>query len=428
MIGSKGIPAAYGGFETFADRLVRECEGDFAFHVACMDDHACRKEYAGADCFHIKVPNVGPAKAVYYDLAAFRFCLTEIEKNHYEDAIVYVMACRIGPFAGGLARKLHRLGGTLFVNPDGHEWMRAKWSAPIRRYWKFSERGMVKAADLLICDSKNIECYIQETYEKYKPKTCYISYGADVSFIDEDSDQREHTKEYTKERTSEYTGESTNEYTWESTNESTKECTRELPRKGKFEDQASRLHEWLSAHHLTAGHYALIVGRFVPENNYETMIREYLSSEVEDPLVIITNIEKNSFYEKLRAETRFEEDDRIRFVGTVYDEALLSEIRRNAWVYLHGHEVGGTNPSLLEALGTTPVNLLLDVGFNREVGEDGALYWTKEKGSLKALLENTLTMSAEERKILGAKAKNRIREAYSWEKIAAEYKNIFTVK
>ena len=67
------------------------------------------------------------------------------------------------------------------VNPDGHEWLRAKWSLPVRKYWKFSEQLMVKNADLLICDSKNIEAYIQKAYTKYQPQTTYIAYGTDTS-------------------------------------------------------------------------------------------------------------------------------------------------------------------------------------------------------------------------------------------------------
>ena len=93
--------------------------------------------------------------------------------------------------------------------------------------------------------------------------------------------------------------------------------------------------------------------------------------------VLITNVEENKFYDKLRQETGFDKDPRVKFVGTVYDQELLKYIRENAFAYFHGHEVGGTNPSLLEALESTKLNLLLDVGFNREVGEDGALYWKK---------------------------------------------------
>lgn len=101
------------------------------------------------------------------------------------------------------------------------------------------------------------------------------------------------------------------------------------------------------------------------------------------------------------------------------------KIRENAYGYFHGHEVGGTNPSLLEALGCTDLNLLLGVGFNREVAEDAALYWSKEQGDLAKLIEKADTMTAEERAALGEKAKKRIADAYSWQFIADEYEKLF---
>lgn len=76
------------------------------------------------------------------------------------------MACRIGAFAPYFYRQIHKLGGKVYLNPDGHEWMRAKWSAPVRKYWKVSEQIMVKYSDLVICDSINIEKYIHKCYDE----------------------------------------------------------------------------------------------------------------------------------------------------------------------------------------------------------------------------------------------------------------------
>ena len=179
--------------------------------------------------------------------------------------------------------------------------------------------------------------------------------------------------------------------------------------------------------YVKRGHYYLIVGRFVPENNYETMITEFMRSKTEKDLVIITNVEHNKFYEQLREKTGFEKDKRIKFVGTVYDQDLLKKIREEAYGYLHGHEVGGTNPSLLEALASTRLNLLLGVGFNKEVGEDSALYWSKEPGNLSALLEKADALDAEIIEQLDEKSTARVQDAYSWEKIISEYERVFNV-
>lgn len=133
-----------------------------------------------------------------------------------------------------------------------------------------------------------------------------------------------------------------------------------------------------------------------------------MNSDTKKDFVLITNVEENKFYEELREKTGFEKDKRIKFVGTVYDQELLKKIREDAYGYLHGHEVGGTNPSLLEALGSTQLNLLLDVGFNREVAEDGAMYWKKDKNSLSTTLSNADHMTQEQLKEFEEKAKSAL--------------------
>lgn len=121
----------------------------------------------------------------------------------------------------------------------------------------------------------------------------------------------------------------------------------------------------------------------------------------------------------------FKNDKRIKFVGTVYDQELLKKIRENAYGYFHGHTVGGTNPSLIEALGSTDLNLLVDVGFNREVAEDCALYWTKESGNLSDLINKSDKLSQNEIDILGKKAKFRIESNYSWDYICNKYMEVW---
>lgn len=377
IVGSKGIPGSYGGYETFVDKLTEyhQNEPNLKYHVACKATEDGEFEYHNARCFKVKVPNIGPAQAIYYDVEALRRCVAYIREHKIEHPIVYVLACRVGPFCAHFERQIHKLGGRLYVNPDGHEWMRAKWSAPVRRYWKLSERLMVKHCDLLICDSKNIEKYIHEEYSKYNPKTTYISYGAET-------------------------------------------------RRSKLADDDPKLLSWYAEKNLSPKSYYLVVGRFVPENNYETMIREFMKSNSKRDFALITNV-NDKFLDELEKRTHFRSDPRIKFVGTVYDQELLMKIRECAHAYLHGHEVGGTNPSLLEALGSTDLNLLLDVGFNREVAEDAALYWTKEPGDLAALIERADDMSDAERRMLGEAARHRIAGIYEWSLIACSYKREF---
>ena len=359
IVGSKSL-GAYGGYETFVYKLTEYNRNskDLKFHVACkangdgcMDETQLEGvtrlsdtefEFNNTHCFKIKVPNIGSAAAIYYDIAALNMCCQYIEKEHIKNAIVYVLACRIGPFLANFQKRIHKLGGKVYLNPDGHEWMRAKWSLPVRKYWKISEKMMVKHSDFVICDSINIEKYIHECYDgrgikKGNPKTTYIAYGAET-------------------------------------------------RKSMLADDSEKLLNWYKEKGVTPKEYYLVVGRFVPENNYETMIREFMCSKTTKNFVIITNV-NDKFLDELETRLHFKKDSRIRFVGTVYDQELLKKIRENAYGYFHGHEVGGTNPSLLEALGSTDLNLLLNVPFNREVALDSALYWTKKSGSLARLIE-----------------------------------------
>ena len=378
-IRDRGIPGNYGGYETFVDKLTEYHQNNpnLKYHVACKAKDTKTFEYHNADCFDVKVPSIGPAQAIYYDVAALNQCVRYIKRHNIQHPIVYILACRIGPFAAHFQRVIHKLGGKLYINPDGHEWMRAKWSAPVRKYWKISEQLMTKHCDLLICDSKNIEDYIHDEYGKYNPKTTFISYGAET-------------------------------------------------RKSKLADDDPKLIAWYKEKGLSPKSYYLVVGRFVPENNYETMIREFMKSHSKRDFALITNV-SDKFLEELKEKTHFDQDSRIKFVGTVYDKELLMKIRENAYGYFHGHEVGGTNPSLLEALGSTDLNLLLDVGFNREVAEDSALYWTKQSGNLASLIDWADGMNADEISELGKKASLRIVEAYSWQHIADEYESRFSL-
>lgn len=386
LVGAKSL-GAYGGYETFINKLTEyhQENHNIRYHVACKangqgasvpDGVAVRDDgtytYHNAECFQIEVPEkLGAAQAIYYDCKALGKAIEIIKKEKIEDAIVYVMACRIGPFFGSYVREIKRLGGRVFLNPDGHEWKRAKWNKLVRAYWKKSEELMVKKSDLIICDSINIEKYIKESYGVNN--TTFIAYGAETR---------------------------------------------------KSIGAEERYEKWLAEKGLRDGEFYLVVGRFVPENNYETMIREFMKSNSKKDFALITNVD-DGFLGELEQRTGFRKDKRIKFVGTVYDAELLMKIREQAYGYFHGHEVGGTNPSLIEALGSTELNLLLKVGFNEEVGLDSALYWTKEDGDLAKLIDKADEMKTEDREALGKKAKERVKTAYSWQFICDRYAEEF---
>lgn len=398
LVGAKSL-GAYGGYETFINKLTEYHQNNkkIKYHVAikangqgCMDPYKTegaeiidghRFLYHNADCFRIHVPEkLGSAQAIYYDLAALKECCRIIREQNIEHPIVYIMACRIGPFIKHYYKEIHKLGGQVFLNPDGHEWMRAKWSRPVCKYWKLSEQMMVKWSDLVICDSVMIEKYIHECYDRKgingkDPKTTFIAYGADLT-------------------------------------------------PSKLTENDPRLLAWYREKDLKEKGYYLVVGRFVPENSFEVMIREFMKSKSKKDFVLVTNVNEK-FLNELEKKLHFRSDKRIKFVGTVYDQQLLKKIRENAYGYFHGHTVGGTNPSLIESLGSTDLNLLVDVGFNREVAGDAALYWSREENDLAGLIDKADQMDVEEIADLGQKAKKRVSEEYTWEKICCKYEEAF---
>ena len=393
VIGAKSV-GLYGGFESFILNLLQQHKDNknIKYHVACkangdgymdlrkLDNYTSINEneftYCNAHCFLVKIPEkLGPAQAIYYDIMALRWCCEHIEKNHIEEPIVYILASRIGPFEKKYVDRIHAAGGKVYQNPDGHEDWRTKWSLMVRKYWKFSEGLSVKYADLVVCDSKAIENYIKDEYSQYNPKTEFIAYGS-----------------YIKPST--------------------------------LSDDDAKYVNWLTEHNLRDGKFYTVVGRCVPENNIEIIVREFMLSHTKRDLAIITT-NNPKMLKEMEQRLHYQGDRRIKFVGTVYDSELLTKIRENACGYFHGHSVGGTNPSLLEALGATKLNLLYDVGFNREVGEDAALYWSLDEGNLAKLIDTADKLSKEKIEEFGQKAKKRIQDEYSWEYIAEKYARIF---
>ncbi|MBW7794931.1 glycosyltransferase family 1 protein [Streptococcus thermophilus] len=375
IIGSRGLPAQYGGFETFVEKLVsHKVSPAIRYHVACLSDESTGNhfDYKGADCFTVNPPKLGPARVIAYDMMAINYSLKLIKKERIQSPIFYILGNTIGAFIVHFAKKIQSIGGILLVNPDGLEWKRAKWSKPVQSYLKYSEKEMTKYANLIISDNRGIETYIRNTYPW--SRTTFITYGTDLS-------------------------------------------------KTTLTAEDSSVRDWYQKWQTQEKEYYLILGRFVPENNYETAIREFMKSSTERDLVIICNHEGNAYFDELRQITGFDKDKRVKFVGTVYDQDLLKYIRNQAFAYIHGHEVGGTNPGLLEALAQTDLNLIYNVDFNHQVAQETALYWNKEDGNLSQLIDSVDGQVSFED--LGNAAKANMKENYTWEKIVGEYEELF---
>lgn len=373
IVGSRGYHVNYGGWETFTSNLVDHYDDETIFHVGMItDDKNLKSTHPSSNVYvdPIYVKEKGSIKMFIYSVKSFKFYLKYIENNNVSNAYIYVLGLKLFNYLGLLKRKIKKLGVKIIVNPDGLEWMRSKWSFPIKKFFLISERLMLKNADAIICDGLGIKKYVDEKYSNLSKKTKYIAYGfddIDISKVD-----------YKKV---------------------------------------------LNEFNLKKNDYLLMVGRCVPENNYEMVIKGFMNSNINKKLVIITNLSSSNYFSELKNKTCFDQDDRIIFIDGVYDKEKLCIIRKYAYLYIHGHSVGGTNPSLIEALSLTDLNILYDVCFNKDIGLDTCLYFDSSE-SLTSLFDNKKKLD-NSKKELGPLAKKRVYDNFTWKIIVDKYKDIF---
>ena len=256
------------------------------------------------------------------------------------------------------------------IHLDGLESTREKWRGAGARYYRWAERIAVKQGDAVVADSRAIADYVLNRYGR---ECVFIPYGADI-----------------------------------------------------IDPGADRLHEL----GLVRRDYHLIVARFEPENHILDAVHAYRECEETRPLVVVGSAPYSDWYiEKVKAAAN--DDGRICFTGGIYDQDLLNQLYANARTYIHGHSVGGTNPSLLRAMGAGAPVLAFDVEFNREVTGDKALFWSDAE-QLSDLLDdiagsNDLSDSADTESILRSLAdagKDRVATVYQWDDVARRYEDM----
>ena len=374
IVGARGYHACYGGWETFVSKLVDYYnDKNTIFHISMITDDKNKKEIKINNNIivdPIYVKNSGSIKMLLYSVKAYKYYIKYIEENNINNSYIYVLGLKLFNYLWLKKRKVYKLGIKVYVNPDGLEWMRSKWSYPVKKFFLLSERFMLKHCDLIICDGLGIQKYISEKYPKLKDKTKFIAYGYEDIKI------------------------------------------------SKKEEK-----EVLDKYNLKCDDYLLMVGRCVPENNYELVISDFMKSNLDKKLVIVSNLSNSSYYDEILKNTKCDKDNRIIFIDGIYDKTELAIIRKNTYAYIHGHSVGGTNPSLIEALSLTDLNILYDVCFNHDVGLDTCLYF-KNKGDLVKLLNDKKLLDKSKTK-LGVLAKKRVKDNFTWDIIVDKYKEIF---
>jgi glycosyltransferase involved in cell wall biosynthesis len=276
-----------------------------------------------------------------------------------------------GPAGGLFGWLVHRHGKIMMTNPDGLNSQRSKWSYPVKMGFRLFERAASYFSDRVICDSAAIERYVRERYGCLH--TDVAEYGAYINPYVHASESNQIFAEKT-----------------------------------------------LAEMGLVSGQYHLVVSRLEPENNVEPIIRGYQSCERKWPLVVVGNLKPTGFVQKLQEIA----GEQVRFVGGIYDKDKLAIVRAHAASYFHGHSVGGTNPSLLEAMGSRNLCVCHDNQFNREVVQEQGLFFVDAR-EVGARLENIEQDSARF-ELLRDGALTRVRDYYNWDHMAKKYHRIFT--
>jgi glycosyltransferase involved in cell wall biosynthesis len=254
--------------------------------------------------------------------------------------------------------KLYPKNSTIITNMDGLEWKRTKYSKRVQQFLKYAEKLAVKYSNYYISDSMVIRSYLAE---KYAINSQYIPYGADV-------------------------------YT---------EAEREQV------DFTDALNE----------DYFLLMARMEPENNIEAILDGFNSSNSNRKFKVLGDT-SNRFGKFITH--KFENDSRIEFKGSIFDNARVRALQNNSYLYFHGHSVGGTNPSLLEAMASEALIAAHDNPFNKSVLSSDAFYFSNSAG-VRDLVENVQHKDIE--KTMVSNNLHKIQYQFNWEKVVDEYED-----
>lgn len=368
LLGTRGVPARYGGFET------------------CVEEVGARLAARGHEVVVYGATGDGPGPAVREHRGMELVPLPAVHRRSLETisrsalATAHLAGGRLRRTVGGRAdgRRpvdaavvfnaanapflpvLRACGIPVATHVDGLEWKRAKWGTAGQRYYRWAEAFAVRHSDALIADAQGIADHYRTRFDA---DTTLIRYGAPV--VEGGGDPRR-----------------------------------------------------LATVGLTPGGYHLVVARFEPENHVDVIVEGYVASQARKPLVVVGSAPYSDAY---TARVHALADHRVRLVGGVWDQELLDQLYAGAATYLHGHSVGGTNPSLLRAIGAGTAVDAFDVDFNREVLGAAGTYWSTP-ADVAAAVE---VAEADEDRLRDRGRASRFRAAsYDWDDVADGYEDL----
>jgi len=360
LLGSRGIPAKYGGFETFAERMAPAlaAEGREVW-VSCEGTARPRPaEYKGVKLFYFPLK---PFRRVFYETI---YDIYSLARASLTCDCVIMLGYGAGFFF--FIPKLFRK--KIAVNVDGREWTREKYNSLEKTALHVNELFALRYADAAIADARAIQEYLEASRAR---GATFIPYGVDVSASVQ----------------------------WDPSR------LRALP--GDLD-------------HLDIGEYFLIVARLERDNNISTMVEGFLTARTDKKLVIVGNFLDSSYRDGIHTLiAEHQGQDRVTFSGGIYEKDLLTMLRQHCFAYLHGHSAGGTNPSLLEAMIARNLIIAHDNQYNREVCDRFALFFN-DPVSLRTLIESVVDQP-EAYDTLRDGAFDRAKNEYAWDRVFREY-------
>jgi glycosyltransferase involved in cell wall biosynthesis len=348
LLGTRGVPARYGGFETAAEEVgSRLATYGHRVVVYCRNPGQHLRSHRGMEL--VNLPALRSKSLETLSHTAFSTIHAVIRSR--PDVVVL-----FNPANGPFVPILRAAGIRTVVHFDGLDAERAKWGRLGRAYFRGAERLSVRLAHDVIADSEAIAAHIRRAYGR---EATYIAYGAPI---------------------------------------------------------VSPAPDRLSELELDSGRFHLVVSRFEPENNLATIVDGYRLSGTSLPLIVVGSARHASAY---RAQVMRSAGPNVRFTGAIWDQELLDQLYGHCTSYVHGHSVGGTNPSLLRAMGAGGPVIAYDVVFNRETAGDAARYFltaTDLASALTADEEDPVAAAAR-----GELGRARAADHYVWDDVAHAY-------
>lgn len=349
IIGTVGVPANYGGFETLVENLLDYLPKEIETTVFCSSHNYGKRKiiYKNARLIYL-IFKANGFQSIIYDIVSL---ILSLGKNNTL-LVLGTSGALIFPLVKILCPSIK-----IICNIDGIEWKRAKWNFFAKKFLKYSEFSACKYADTVITDNRGIYDHVLKSYYR---KSLTIPYGAFIPNTDNDI----------------------------------KKC--------------------LLKYNLEKNKYAIKVCRIEPENNVELVLKSFSILESQT-IVVVGNWKNSKFGNLLR--NKYNSFSNIILLDPIYNQVELNSLRSNCEFYVHGHSAGGTNPSLVEAIGLNIPILAYDVNFNRYTLDNNGHYFNSVN-SLVNLIKNKKNLFD---KVYYKNIKNLYETKYTWKSVAKEY-------